>query len=387
MSKFRVGVIGVGAIATDEVHGHIPNYKQLDDVEVVAISDINGRRAQYVADCFDIPQVYTHFREMLTHTEIDAVSIATPNFLHSAIAVGCLEQGVHVLVEKPMALSAREARRMMRAAEQSGKTLFVGMNNRFRDDTRALKLMVEQGALGEVYYAKAGWLRRARAQRSGSWFTSKAQAGEGPLWDIGLVMLDLSLWMLRFPEVDAVSGVIHCPTVEGRVPEARHLLTPIEETPYPVEDAATALVRLTGGGSLLLEVSTLSMLGIDDDIYLRLDGTQGGAELHNPEARKTDVLRIHGGLFGTRMEFAPLLPESPVPAHRRELQHFVDVCLGREAPLVTPEQGFQGVQLIEAIYQSASEGRAVTLPLPLEDDELPEAHEESTPEPLPEPVG
>jgi predicted dehydrogenase len=362
VSKLRVGVIGVGAIATDEVHGHIPNYMQIPDVEVVAISDVNGRRAQYVADRMGIPHVYTHFRDMLAHTEVDAVSITVPNFLHAAIAIGCLEQGVHVIVEKPMALSTRGAARMIDAAQKSGKVLFIGMNNRFRDDARALKLMVHQGALGEVYYAKAGWLRRSGTTQGGSWFTSKAQAGGGPLWDTGLVMLDLSLWMLDFPKIETVSGVVH-----GANTDERAWVSATEQSPYPVEDSATALVRLEGGRSLLLEVSTVSMIGLDDDIYLRLDGSEGGAELHNPEARAADVLRIHGELFGTRMEFAPILPESPVPSHRRELQHFVDVCLGREAPLITPEQGFQGVQVIEAIYRSASEGRAVELPLPLEE--------------------
>lgn len=358
MPKLRVGVIGVGAIATDEVHGHIPNYMQIPDAEVVAISDVNGQRAQYVANRMDIPHVYTHYRDMLAHTQVDAVSITVPNFLHAAIAIGCLEQGVHVLVEKPMALTTRGAARMMEAAQQSGKVLFMGMNNRFRDDTRALKLMVQQGALGEVYYAKAGWLRRSGAARGGSWFTSKAQAGGGPLWDTGLVMLDLCLWMLDFPAVTSVSSVVHKASTDERA-----WVSATEQSPYPVEASATALVRFEGGRHLMLEVSSISMIGLDDDIYLRLDGSEGGAELHNPEARATDVLRIHGELFGTRMEFAPILPESPVPSHRRELQNFVDVCLGREAPLITPEQGFQGVQIIEAIYRSAAEARSIELPL------------------------
>lgn len=358
MSKLRVGVIGVGAIAADEQHGHIPNYLAIPDVEVVAISDVNGRRAQFVADRFDVPQVYTHFREMLAGSDIDAVSIAAPNYLHAPIAVGCLEKGVHVLVEKPMAMRAADARRMIDAARASGKRLFVGMNNRFRDDTRTLKLMVQQGALGEVYYAKAGWLQRSgQAGGGSSWFTSKAQAGGGPLWDTGLVMLDLALWMLDFPAVSSVSGVVHCPFESEAAADV-----PPEEALYPVEEAATALVRFEGGRSLLLEVSRSSMLGVGDDIYMRLDGTNGGAELHNPEARHSDdVLRVHGQLFGTKMEFAPVLPESRVSSHRRELQHFVDVCLGREEPLITPEQGFVGVQIIEAIYRSAELGRAVEL--------------------------
>lgn len=358
MNKLRIGVIGVGAIAADEQHGHIPNYLALPDVEVVAVSDINGRRAQFIADRYDIPHVYTHYREMLAGGEIDAVSIAVPSYLHAAIAVGCLQKGVHVLVEKPMALHASDARRMIEAANASGKQLFVGMNNRFRDDTRALKLMVQTGALGDVYAAKAGWLRRSGELSGTSWFTSKAQAGGGPLWDTGLVMLDLALWMLGFPTVESVSGVVHCPLPDPDSVEDEMR----QESPYPVEDSATALIRFEGSRSLLLEVSTSSMLGVSDDIYMRLDGTKGGAELHNPEGRaNTDVLRVHGDLFGTPMEFAPVLPESKVTSHRRELKHFVDVCLGREEPTVIPEQGLVGVEIIEAIYRSAQLSRAVEM--------------------------
>jgi predicted dehydrogenase len=363
--RLRVGVIGVGAIATDEVHGHIPNYLRMPDVELVALSDVNGRRARHVADCFGIPHVYTHYRDMLAREGLDAVSICTPNYLHSAIAIGCLQAGVHVLVEKPMALTSASAARMVGAARASGKHLFAGMNNRFRDDARALKLMVANGALGSVYSVRAGWLRRCGASEMTSWFTSKAQAGGGPLWDIGLVMLDLALWMLDFPLPESVygtifSGILQDPAAAG----GDALLGPEERSPYPVEDAASALIRFKNGSALMLEVSWASMLGEGDEIFLRLDGTHGAAELRNPSATQPNPLRIHGELFGTRMDLAPSIQESNTPSHVRELQHFVDVCLGREAPLVTPEQALMGVQLIEAIYRSASERRAVSFDEP-----------------------
>jgi predicted dehydrogenase len=355
MRKLRVGIIGVGAIATDPTHGHIPNYLHIPDVEVVAISDVNGNRAQHIANRYNIPLVYTHFREMLANAEVDAVSIAVPNYLHAAIAVGCLEKGVHVLVEKPMAMTSRDAERMISAARAHRRVLFPGMNNRFREDSRALKLMMQQGALGEVYAAKAGWLSRAGAGESSSWLTSKAQTGGGPLWDTGIVILDLALWMLGFPKVKSVSGAIH--KAKGELPQ---LISPTETSPYPVEDAAMALVRFEDGRHLSLEVSTANLTGDADDIYLRLQGTSGGAELHNPEMKGTDVLRVQGELFGTQMEFAPVLRESGVPSHRNELKHFVDVCLGRSEPQVTPEQGYVGVRVIEAIYESALCGREVS---------------------------
>ncbi len=356
--KLRVGVIGVGSIATDEVHGHIPNYLRIPEVEVVALSDVNGRRARYVADRFGIPYVFTHYRDMLARVELDAVSICTPNYLHAAIAVGCLQSGVHVLVEKPMALTSADARRMVETAHKHNRVLLVGMNNRFRDDVRALKLIVSQGAIGEVYYLWAGWLRPTPHPQLGSWFTSKAQAGGGPLWDTGIVMLDLALWMLDFPEPESVFGVLFTELSEQIGGEGNPLIAPTEESPYPVEDAAAALVRFKSGAAIRLDVSWVSRLKKADDIYLCLDGTRGAAELRNPvEGRKT--LRVRGELFGTRMDLEPHIEESDEPSHLRELQHFVDVCLGRAEPLVTPEQGLMGVQIVEAIYRSATTSRLV----------------------------
>ncbi len=361
--KLRVGVIGVGAIATDDVHGHIPNYLRLPDVEVVALSDVNGRRARYVADRFDIPHVFTHYRDMLAYTELDAVSICTPNYLHAAIAVGCLQNGVHVLVEKPMALTAADARRMVEAARAAGRILFIGMNNRFRNDVRALKLMVSQGAIGDVYHVRASWLRATRQPQIASWFTSKAQAGGGPLWDTGIVMLDLALWMLDFPAPEAVFGVLFTGLSEVTDEEPGALIAPMEQSPYPVEDAATALIRFATGAAIRLEVSWASRLEDVDEISLCLEGARGAAELRNPVGGRK-VLRVRGELFGTRMDLEPHIMESEEPSHLRELQHFVDVCLGREAPLVTPEEGLMGVQLIEAIYRSAADATLVRLDEP-----------------------
>lgn len=367
--KLRVGVIGVGAIATDEVHGHIPNYLNIPEVELVALSDVNGRRARYVADRFGIPQVYTHFRDMLRNNDIDAVSICTPNYLHAAIAVGCLESGVHVLVEKPMALTSEGAEKMVATAREHDRILFVGMNNRFRNDVRALKLMVAQDAIGDVYNVKAGWLRLGTQAQLSSWFTSKAQAGGGPLWDIGLVMLDLALWMLDFPEPESVFGTLHTGLSEPGSEQVSGLVAPEQESPYPIEDAATAHIRFKCGAALNLEVSWVSQLGKADDIYIRLNGTRGAAELRNPDSDDIQALRVRGELFGTRMELEPeIAEESSAPSHQRELQHFVDVCLGREQPVVTPEQGLMGVKMVEGIYRSAASGELVRFDKPLEID-------------------
>jgi len=171
-----------------------------------------------------------------------------------------------------------------------------------------------------AYYLKTGWLRGTNATELSSWFTSKAQAGGGPLWDIGLVMLDLGLWMLDFPQPESVMGAIFTGIAEPEDEDVSALVAPMQESPYPVEDAATALVRFKDGTALMLEVSWVSQLGKQDDIYMRLEGRRGAAELHNPgSGRSQKVLCVRGELFGTRMELEPEIPESPISSHLLEL--------------------------------------------------------------------
>ena len=145
----KVGVIGVG------LHGmnHVRSYAALPTSELVAIADVNAERARTVAEAFNIPGWYTDYHAMLTEAELDAVSIATPDHLHLEPTLAALEAGVHVLLEKPMALTVADAERMVTAAEAAGLKLMVNFANRWQLPTTQAKEALDRGELGHPIYA------------------------------------------------------------------------------------------------------------------------------------------------------------------------------------------------------------------------------------------
>jgi len=139
MNNVRVGIIGCGGIANSK---HLPNIQKLGGVDVVAFCDLIEEKAAKSAAQFGTPdaQVFTDYRDLLK-LELDAVYVCTPNRSHSFITVDALHAGKHVMCEKPMAINHEEAKKMLEAAQQTGKLLTIGYQNRFRADSRYLKAM------------------------------------------------------------------------------------------------------------------------------------------------------------------------------------------------------------------------------------------------------
>ena len=130
----KVGLIGLGGIAR---WAHMPAYKKMNNVEIVAICDILPEKIESFKKQFEFDAVpsFTDYNELLALDGLDFVDICTPNYLHSTIAVKALDRGINVFCEKPDAVSVEEALKMQGAAEQSGKHLMVMRNNRFRTDS------------------------------------------------------------------------------------------------------------------------------------------------------------------------------------------------------------------------------------------------------------
>ena len=142
---------------------------------------------------------FTDYRDLLEVEGLDYVDICTPNYLHSVIAVDALNKGLHVLCEKPDAVSVEEAEKMKAAAEASGKHLMVIRNNRHRVTAKYLKEFINDGRMGEIYCGRCGWQRRRGIPGKGGWFTTKAQSGGGPLIDLDVHMIDLAIWLMGNP--------------------------------------------------------------------------------------------------------------------------------------------------------------------------------------------
>src|SRR5690349_8200683 len=184
--KLRCAVIGAGGIGLDHLHSLTTCHR----AAAVAIAESNPQRAREASVRHNIPRSYADYHELLEQPDIDAVVVALPNHLHAPVAIEALKARKHVLLEKPMATSVKDAAKIIDVAKSMKRTLMVAQNLRFNRHTQLAKQAIERGDLGEVYHVRSFWLRRAGIPRIGSWFTQKQQAGGGSLYDLGVHLVD-----------------------------------------------------------------------------------------------------------------------------------------------------------------------------------------------------
>src|SRR5206468_4884152 len=166
----QLGLVGVGAVAQI---AHIPASKRTEGLELLALCDRDPEKAARVAQKFQIPRVHARFDDMLADEAIDAIDVCTPNFLHAPMATAALEAGKHVLCERPLARSAEEAAAMAKAAKKAERLLLCTVQHRFRPDAQLLRTFVQKGDLGDIFFAKAGWLRQRTEWDSPEWRRQK----------------------------------------------------------------------------------------------------------------------------------------------------------------------------------------------------------------------
>ena len=329
---FGIGLVGVGSAAQIN---HLPALKKLEDVRLVALCDRDPEKAGRVAQKFGVPTTYTRFEELLSDEAVDAVDLTTPNYLHAPMAVAALEAGKHVLCERPLARSGSEAAAMAKAAKKADRLLMCALQHRFRPDAQLLRKFVEKGDLGEIFFAKGGWLRQKTEWDSDEWRARQRESGGGVVLDLGFQMLDLALWVLGGPRAVSVTASVH----RSRKGE--------------VEDSATAFLRLESGATLTLEL-TWGLLMEKDFSYLNLFGS-GGAALLNP-------FRVHKGMHGSLVNVTPTQEPSRNQYRQSmeaQIQHFVDALRGAKHPTGLAAEILPVMELMDAIYRSADQGREV----------------------------
>jgi predicted dehydrogenase len=332
--ELRVGLVGVGAAAQII---HIPAFKKIEGVELVGLCDRDPEKAARVAQKFQIPRAYGRFEELIQGDDIDAIDICPPNFLHAPMATAALEAQKHVLCERPLARSAEEAAAMAKAAKKADRILMCAVQHRFRPDAQLLRTFVQKGDLGEIFFAKAGWLRRRTDWDSDEWRRQKRDSGGGVVLDLGFQMLDQSLWIMGGPKVQSVTASVH----RARKGE--------------VEDSATAFFRLESGATLTLEL-TWGLLMEKDFAYVNLFGS-GGAALLNP-------LRIHKAMHGTLVNVTPTMETSRNQYKHSidaQIAHFAEVLRKGTRPMGSAEEIVPVMELLDAIYRSAEQGKEVRL--------------------------
>jgi predicted dehydrogenase len=330
----RIGLVGVGAAAQIS---HIPTLMRTEGLELVALCDRDPEKAHRVAQKFQIPFASSRLDDLLEDETLDAIDICTPNFLHAPMATAALEAGKHVLCERPLARSADEARQMVKVARKADRVLMCAVQHRFRADAQLLRRVVEKGDLGEIFFAKAGWLRQRTEWDSDEWRRQKRESGGGVVLDLGFQMLDLALWVLGSPKVQSVTASVH------RLRKGE------------VEDSATAFLRLQGGATLTLEL-TWGLLMEKDFAYVNLFGATGAALL-NP-------FRIHKGMHGTLVNVTPTMDTSRnqyKQSIEAQIVHFADALRKGQKPMGNADEILTIMELMDAMYRSADQGKEVKL--------------------------
>ena len=352
--KIKIAIIGCGSIATK---AHMTSYAALTDrFEVVAACDIVPGRAEKFAKQFGIPAYCEDYHEIFKIEGLDAVDICTPNYLHSIIAVEAMHAGLHVLCEKPDAINPEEAMKMKTASEETGKTLMVIRNNRFMNHSVYLKKYINDGGLGKIYAARCGWQRRRGIPGKGGWFTTKAKSGGGPLIDLGVHMIDVTIWLMGNPHPVAVSGATYREFAENYSPMAHGDRDNDPNGTFDVEDLAMGFIRFDNGAVLQLEFSWASNVE-HDDRYYELRGNRAGAAWHSAD----DTLKIFGEAAGKPVDILPRFGKHVLVGHQGNLENFADVLQGKAEPVFRPEQGVDMIKILSAIYESAQTGREVLL--------------------------
>ncbi len=352
--KFRIGIVGCGGIANGK---HLPALKAQPDVELVWFCDIIPERAEKAAKEYGTPdaKVCVDYREILEDKTVDIIHVLTPNRSHSTITVDALEAGKHVMCEKPMAINAEEAKKMVDAAKRTGKKLTIGYQNRHRPDSLYVKEEALAGTFGEIYYARATAIRR-RAVPTWGVFTNEYEQGGGPLIDIGTHALDLTLWCMdNYKPKYCVGTTYHkladkFPTGNAWGDWKRGELT--------VEDSAFGFIVMENGATITLESSwALNMLDPREAITT-LCGTDGGADM-------LDGVRINGIRHGRQYVLKPSLGEGGVAFYdgagnenpaAREARLFLEAIREDKEPFVTPEQAYTVSRILEGIYTSSKTG-------------------------------
>lgn len=348
--KLKVGIIGLGGIA----HTHIPGWEASECAEIVAGCDINPDILPVWGEAQGVSKLTTNPWDLFEDPEIDIIDVCAPNMYHTQQVVGALDAGKHVLCEKPLAPTPDGIRQMIAARDRSGKMLMTAQHFRFKGNSRAMKAEIETGFLGDVYHARS-WMLRRNLLPSRPTFIYKEHSGGGPCIDIGVHILDLTLWLMDFPKPVSVTGVARAELAhhegaftswgDGHIPEDTD-----------VEDFAAAFVRFDNGATLNIEVSWLLHHDTPGEAsHIWLYGTEGGCEW--PDAKFLSANYETKQLYNRTLQRV----KDTMEPHALECVEFARaVAEGLPSP-VPAEHSLYVQAILDGIYRSQDAGGEVAI--------------------------
>ena len=344
MAPVKVGLIGCGSIGR-LVHLDILAY--LPDAELVALAECDPQRR--IEATRRVPQIaaFADYQELVKMSEVEAVVICLPNALHAEAAVAALEQGKHVYLEKPLAISLQEARRVLAAWRQAGVVGMIGFNFRFHALYQDARRHIQSGRIGEVIAIRSVFAASGRT--APSWKQTR-QHGGGVLLDLASHHVDLVHFLFGQP-VREVFGRLRSQRSEG--------------------DSAALQLRLADG---LLVQSFFSISAVDEDCfeiygrsgklmidrYLSLD-----VEITDPEIDFSRLKQLGRGLrtllTGPNVREKMKAPRRE-PSYKAALKHFVAAVRSNQRCSPDFADGYRSLAVLEAVEESARTGRVVSLP-------------------------
>ncbi len=341
----KVAIIGAGAISS----AHIEAYLEFSNhCKIVALCDIYPEKAAKRAEEYNLDvEVYKDFQSLLSREDIDLVSVCTPPYTHAETAIALLNAGKHVIVEKPMASSLEECDAMNAAAEKSGKALSVVAQNRFTTPMMKLKHVLESGLIGPVVHAQIdSYWWRGHSYYDLWWRGTWEKEGGGCTLNHAVHHIDIFQWMNGMPsEITAIMSNTSHDNAE-------------------VEDISVAIARYDHGA---LAQITSSVVHHGQEQQLIFQGKH--ARISAPWKLTASKSKPNGFPEEDKELEAEIQAEYDrqeelqYEGHRGQIQDVLLAIENNKPVLVDGIQGRRTLELITAIYQSASTGQIVKLPL------------------------
>lgn len=350
MKEINFGFIGAGQIAgysVKPVNAH-------PQAKVLAAHDLNPARLKELCEEHQIERSYDTVEKLLADPDIHAVYIAVPNKFHAPISIQALKAGKHVILDKPFAMNLAEAEEVAKVANASGKVLMLGMNLRYETGAQKIRALAKQGVFGDIYHAKAYWLRREGVPKMGTWFGNKELAGGGCLYDIGVHLLDLCLYVIDNFEPVSVYGKTYTLFGNRGIGEGNWGRSDRTETKFDVDDFATATIKFQNGATVSLDVAWACHIEQPNRMNIEVFGTEAGACTHPPKIFRRNPIRENYEIIED--------PRADVeyPDGNRFI-NFINTILGTEQPCTTIQQALTIQKILDAIAESSAKGTEVTI--------------------------
>ncbi len=344
--KVRFGIIGTGVGANFCANG-IALIANSGIAELTAVASRTEERAREFASKWGVKQWYTDYRRMLTEAPVDAVAINTPHYQHYPMALDAIEANKHVLIDKPMAISLKEADEIIREAERKGVKLGVILQSRFDPTIKKVKEAVDDGIFGRLILGEAvvEWFRDKEYYENSAWRGRWSTEGGGVLINQAIHTIDLLLWIMGSPKY-----------LWAQMDTFAHRIE--------VEDLAAAIIRFENGAIGIIQGSTAIHPGLPT--RLEIHGTRGTAIIEGESLKRWSIIGgedmvSEAGKEGLKSWAKPELV--PATNHAALIKDFAEAILENRKPAVDGVEGRKSLEVIMAIYKSGRANNIASFPL------------------------